>query len=183
MWRDWSSDVCSSDLELSYLETGHSSYPLRPGHEWCGRVTGLGDGVDPAWLGRRVMGATMPGDRVCRRCPRGDQHVCDQRQGGGIRGGPDGALTGQIAVPAGALHELPVSVDAVLVSLVEAGGNARRASRAAAAWSGYRALVMGPVTIGLLTAMFLRAAGAAVLLLGTTEPSLAFARGLGVPAA
>ena len=55
--------------ELSYLHTGHSSYPLRPGHEWCGRVLAIGDGVDPAWLDRRVMGDTMLGDRVCRRCP------------------------------------------------------------------------------------------------------------------
>ncbi|WP_448643005.1 alcohol dehydrogenase catalytic domain-containing protein [Geodermatophilus sp. URMC 63] len=36
--------VCSTDVELftgalSHLRTGHSAYPLRPGHEWCGRVT------------------------------------------------------------------------------------------------------------------------------------------------
>jgi threonine dehydrogenase-like Zn-dependent dehydrogenase len=38
---------------------------------------------------------------------------------------------------------------------------------------------MGPGTIGLLTAMFLRAAGVEVHLLGETEGSLAFANGLG----
>ena len=72
--------VCGTDVELftgelSYLQTGHSSYPLRPGHEWCGRVSAVGDGVDHAWLGRRVMGDTMLGDRSCRRCRRGDRHV------------------------------------------------------------------------------------------------------------
>jgi threonine dehydrogenase-like Zn-dependent dehydrogenase len=45
--------------------------------------------------------------------------------------------------------------------------------------NGDRALVIGPGTIGLLTAMFLRAAGVEVHLLGVTGPSLAFARGLG----
>jgi threonine dehydrogenase-like Zn-dependent dehydrogenase len=180
--------VCGTDVELftgelSYLQTGHSTYPLRPGHEWCGRVTGVGEGVDPAWLGRRAMGDTMLGDRICRRCRRGNQHVCEQRQEVGIRGDRHGALAEQIAVPAWSLHELPDSVDAVLGALVEPGGNAWRAARAADAGPGDRALVIGPGTIGLLTAMFLRAAGAEVHLLGITESSLAFARGTGFAAA
>jgi threonine dehydrogenase-like Zn-dependent dehydrogenase len=129
------------------------------------------------------MGDTMLGDRACRRCRRGDQHVCERRQEVGIRGGRHGALAEQIAVPAWSLHELPDSVDAVLGALVEPGGNAWRAAGATSAGSGDRALVIGPGTIGLLTAMFLRAAGAEVHLLGITEPSLAFARGLGFPAA
>jgi threonine dehydrogenase-like Zn-dependent dehydrogenase len=176
--------VCGTDVELftgelSYLQTGHSSYPLRPGHEWCGRVTAVGDGVDPAWLGRRVMGDTMLGDRVCRRCRRGQQHVCEDRQEVGIRGGRHGALAEQLAVPAWSLHELPDTVDAALGALVEPGGNAWRAARAAGAATGDRALVIGPGTIGLLTAMFLRAGGAEVHLLGVTPSSLEFARGLG----
>ncbi|MGY1615445.1 zinc-binding dehydrogenase [Geodermatophilus sp. SYSU D00691] len=175
--------VCGTDVELftgelSYLQTGHSSYPLRPGHEWCGRVTAVGDGVDAGWLGRRVMGDTMLGDRVCRRCRRGQQHVCEERQEVGIRGGRHGALAEQLAVPAWSLHELPDRVDAALGALVEPGGNAWRAAQAAAG-AGDRALVIGPGTIGLLTAMFLRAAGAEVHLLGVTEESLAFARDLG----
>jgi 2-desacetyl-2-hydroxyethyl bacteriochlorophyllide A dehydrogenase len=176
--------VCGTDVELftgelSYLQTGHSSYPLRPGHEWCGRVTQVGDGVDSRWLGRRVMGDTMLGDGTCRRCRRGNQHVCEQRQEVGIRGGRHGALAEQLAVPAWSLHELPESVEAVAGALVEPGGNAWRSARATGAGAGDRVLVIGPGTIGLLTAMFLRAAGAEVHLLGVTEPSLAFAGGLG----
>ncbi|MFW3168733.1 zinc-dependent alcohol dehydrogenase [Geodermatophilus sp. CPCC 206100] len=176
--------VCGTDVELftgelSYLHTGHSSYPLRPGHEWCGRVASVGRGVDEAWLGRRVMGDTMLGDQVCRRCRRGRQHVCEQRQEVGIRGGRDGALAEQVAVPAWSLHALPDAVDATLGALVEPGGNAWRAAHATGAGPGDRALVIGPGTIGLLTAAFLRAAGVEVHLLGITEDSLAFARGLG----
>ncbi len=176
--------VCGTDVELftgelAYLHSGHSSYPLRPGHEWCGRVVQVGDGVDTAWLGRRVMGDTMLGDRVCRRCRRGQQHVCERRQEVGIRGDRPGALAERLAVPAWSLHELPDTVDEVLGALVEPGGNAWRAAHAAEVSSGDRVLVIGPGTIGLLTAMFLRAGGAEVHLLGVTEPSLACARGLG----
>jgi threonine dehydrogenase-like Zn-dependent dehydrogenase len=139
--------------------------------------------VDGRWLGRRVMGDTMLGDRTCRRCRRGKQHVCEQRQEVGIRGSRPGALAEQLAVPAWSLHELPDAVDETLGALVEPGGNAWRAARATGLGVGDRALVVGPGTIGLLTAMFLRAAGAEVHLLGIAEPSLTFARDLGFAAA
>jgi threonine dehydrogenase-like Zn-dependent dehydrogenase len=142
-------------------------------------VAAAGDGVDPALVGRRVTGDTMIGDGTCRRCRRGHQHVCANRQELGIRGGRPGALAEQVAVPVSALHPLPDSVDAVLGALVEPGGNALRAATAAAAGAGDRALVLGPGTIGLLVAMFANAAGAEVHLMGLTPDSLAFARSLG----
>ncbi|MDN3026943.1 alcohol dehydrogenase catalytic domain-containing protein [Streptomyces sp. S.PB5] len=176
--------VCGTDVEfftgeMAYLHQGHAAYPMRLGHEWAGRVAAVGDGVDPGWLGRRVMGDTMLGCGSCRRCLRGRRHVCEKRQEVGIRGPQPGALAEQLAVPASSLHALPDSVDAVLGALVEPGGNALRAARAAAPHPGDRTLVLGPGTIGLLVAMFLRAAGAEVHLMGRTAQSLAFARALG----
>jgi threonine dehydrogenase-like Zn-dependent dehydrogenase len=176
--------VCGTDVEfftgeMAYLHQGFSSYPMRLGHEWAGTVTAVGDGADPAWVGRRVMGDTMLGDGTCRRCRRGAQHVCEHRQEVGVRGGRPGALAERLAVPVTSLHALPETVDPVLGALVEPGGNALRAAEAAAVGPGDRALVLGPGTIGLLVAMFVRAAGAEVHLLGQTPESLAFARDLG----
>ncbi|PWI14786.1 alcohol dehydrogenase [Streptomyces sp. Act143] len=178
--------VCGTDVEfytgaMTYLHQGHAAYPMRLGHEWAGRVAAVGDGVDAGWLGRRVMGDTMLGCGACRRCRRGRQHVCDRRQEVGIRGGRPGALAEQLAVPASSLHSLPDTVDAELGALVEPGGNALRAAQATAAGAGDRVLILGPGTIGLLTAMFVRAAGAEVHLMGATDASLAFARRLGFP--
>jgi threonine dehydrogenase-like Zn-dependent dehydrogenase len=176
--------VCGTDVELftgemAYLHQGHSSYPLRPGHEWSGTVAAVGAGVDPGWVGRRVMGDTMLGDGTCGRCLRGHQHVCEARHEVGIRDGRDGALAEQIVVPVSSLHVLPDSVDAVLGALVEPGGNALRSAQATATGPGDRVLVLGPGTIGLLTAMFLRAAGTEVHLMGRSTPSLDFAASLG----
>jgi threonine dehydrogenase-like Zn-dependent dehydrogenase len=175
--------LCGTDVELftgemAYLRQGYTSYPVRPGHEWVGTVAVVGDGVDPAWLGRRVTGDTMLGDGTCRRCLRGQQHVCENRQEVGIRGRA-GALASRVVVPAAALHALPDSVDAIVGALVEPGGNALRAATAAGVGPGDRALVLGPGTIGLLTAMFIRSASAEVHLMGITNESLDFARGLG----
>ena len=89
--------LCGTDVEfftgeMAYLHSGHASYPIRLGHEWAGTVTAIGDGVEPAWLRRRVMGDTMLGDGTCRRCRRGHQHVCEHRQEVGVRGSRPGAL-------------------------------------------------------------------------------------------
>ncbi|MFF4192866.1 zinc-binding dehydrogenase [Nonomuraea sp. NPDC001831] len=176
--------VCGTDMELfngemSYLRTGRSRYPLRPGHEWCGRVAELGAGVDPSWLGRRVVGDTMLGCGRCDRCRQGRHHVCPDLAELGISRGAAGALAERLAVPVAALHRLPDTVDATSGALVEPGGNALRAVRAAALEAGERLLVLGTGTIGLLAALFARAGGAEVHLMGRAEPDLRLAAGLG----
>ena len=176
--------VCGTDVEfftgeMAYLHSGHARFPMRLGHEWSGTVAAVGAGVDPRWIGRRVMGDTMLGDGVCRRCLRGHQHVCDNRQEVGVRGDRPGALAEKLAVPVTSLHELPDTVDAVLGALVEPGGNALRAVQAAELHPGDRALVLGPGTIGLLVAMFASAAGAEVHLVGRSQDSLDFAGRVG----
>lgn len=176
--------VCGTDVEfftgeMVYLQQGHASYPMRLGHEWAGTVTAVGDGVDAGWVGRRVTGDTMLGDGTCRRCRRGQQHVCENREEVGVRGSRPGALAEQLAVPASSRHGLPGAVDAPLGALVEPGGNALRAVQGADLRAGDRALVLGPGTIGLLVALFARAAGAEVHLMGSTDSSLEFARDLG----
>lgn len=176
--------VCGTDVELytgemQYLLDGATTYPIRIGHEWMGTVSAVGDGVERRWLGRRVTGDTMLGCGACRRCRSGYQHVCELRGELGIRDGRPGALADQVAVPATSLRELPDSVDDTLGALVEPGGNALRSVQGAALAPGDRALVLGAGTIGLLAAMFARAAGADVHLMGRSERSLEFARALG----
>ena len=176
--------VCGTDVEfftggMQYLHDGFAEYPMRIGHEWAGTVSALGEGVDRRWLGRRVTGDTMLGCGRCPRCLGGHQWVCEFRTEIGIRGGRPGALAEQLAVPVTALHELPDSVDDALGAMVEPGGNAFRCVQAAALHPGDRALVLGPGTIGLLAAMFARAAGAEVHLLGRSQRAIEFARTLG----
>jgi threonine dehydrogenase-like Zn-dependent dehydrogenase len=176
--------VCGTDAEffsgdMAYLHSGEAAYPIRIGHEWSGAVRTVGEGVDPAWLGRRVTGDTMLGCGRCERCGAGRQHLCADRYEIGIRRGWPGALAEQLPVPVTALHPLPDPVDAALGALVEPGGNALRAVRAAGAGPGSRLLVLGPGTIGLLAAQMAAARGAEVHLVGLPGPSLDFARSLG----
>jgi threonine dehydrogenase-like Zn-dependent dehydrogenase len=158
--------ICGTDVELftgqlAYFALGKTRFPLRPGHEWCGVVSALGDGVDPGWLGARVTGDTMLGCGRCPRCLAGRGHVCADRREVGIMGWP-GALAEKVLARASSLHRLPDTIDDRAGALVEPGGNAWRAASAAEAGPGQRILVCGPGTIGLLTTAFARAMGAQV---------------------
>ena len=177
--------VCGTDVEfftgeMAYLQQGHAAYPIRLGHEWCGTVSAVGDGVDPGWVGRRTTGDTMLGCGRCDRCRAGRPHVCEDRYEVGIRGGFPGALAERMAMPVTALHPLPDAVDDVAEAMVEPGGSALRSVWAAGLQPGERVLVLGPGTIGLLVARFALARGAQVHVLGLTRESLDFAAGLGV---
>lgn len=176
--------LCGTDAEffsgeMAYLRRGHAAYPLRLGHEWCGTVTAAGPGAEPSWVGRRVTGDTMLGCGRCPRCRGGRQHVCARRYEIGIRGGWPGALAERLPVPVTALHPLPDTVGVTAGALVEPGGNALRAVRAAAVRPGGRVAVWGPGTIGLLAARFAAAAGAEVHVVAPDPAAARTARELG----
>jgi threonine dehydrogenase-like Zn-dependent dehydrogenase len=177
--------VCGTDVEfftgeMAYLHDGKAAYPMRLGHEWCGVVVATGSGVEESWIGRRVAGDTMLGCGDCERCRSGRQHLCERRTEVGISGAKAGALAEQLAVPASSLRSLPDTVDDVAGAMVEPGGNALRALWAADLSAHQRALILGPGTIGLLVALFAQAAGVEVHVMGKDEPSLSFARSLGL---
>jgi threonine dehydrogenase-like Zn-dependent dehydrogenase len=177
--------VCGTDVEfftgeMAYLHQGHAEYPIRLGHEWCGTVASVGDGVDGAWVGRRVTGDTMIGCGHCARCLGQRHHLCADRYEIGIRGGWPGALAEQLVVPRESLFPLPEAMDPAIGALVEPGGNAYRAVQAANVSAGTRVLIFGPGTIGLLAAQFALAASAEVHVVGIDGASVDFARRLGV---
>jgi len=176
--------VCGTDREfltgdMAYLRSGDARYPIRIGHEWAGTVTALGNGVDPTWLGRRVMGDTMLGDQVCDRCLDGRQHLCENRYEVGIRRGWPGALAEQVRVPAWSLHALPEDLDWTTAALVEPAGNAWRTVDAAELRPGRPLLIIGAGAIGLLAALIARAEGADVTVAGRSRRSIEFAGSLG----
>ncbi|SDY55619.1 zinc-dependent alcohol dehydrogenase [Herbiconiux ginsengi] len=180
--------ICGTDVGLfrgdpDRLAQLDLTFPLRLGHEWNGRVIEAGQGVDAAWVGKRVTGDTMLGCGHCERCLSGRHNVCADRFEIGVRGNWPGALAERLLVPVTALYELPDAVTAQLGAMVEPGANALRSVRAAGVQAGSRALVLGTGTIGLLSALFARAEGAEVHVLGRDPEALELARSLGVAGA
>lgn len=180
--------ICGTDEELfsgemAYLHSGRAWYPLRPGHEWCGVVRAVGEGVDASWVGRRVTGHTMLWCGHCDRCLDGRRHICREIIEVGVSLGFDGALAERLRVPAESLLALPDEVDDTAGALVEPGGNAWRCAAAAHARPGARILVWGSGSIGRLVAAFAAAEGAEVHLVGRRERSLDGVASFGVTAA
>ena len=179
--------ICGTDVELyagvmAYIGEGRTHFPLRPGHEWVGRVRTVGPDADDSWVGRRVTGDTMLGCGKCRFCVGGRQWVCPHRSEVGVTDGWPGALAEQHLIPARFAHAIPEHVSVASGALVEPGGNALRAAEATLAGPGSSVLVLGSGAIGLLAAQFLVARGVEVHLGGKRPSSLQLGRELGVSA-
>ena len=177
--------ICGTDQEfftgeMVYLHSNQAKYPVRIGHEWCGVVSQIGEGVNPKWLGQRVTGDTMLGCGTCYRCTSGRQHVCDDRFEIGVRNGWPGACAEKLLVPERALHALPDSIDDAIGALIEPAGNSLRAVEAAHAGPGKEILIYGTGTIGLLCAQLAQAAGASVHLVGRNERTIKLAHTIGI---
>ena len=90
--RSVAAGICGSEVE-GYLGTMSNRVPpLVMGHEFAGEVTATGDGVERAWIGKRVAVNPIVGCGRCRYCRRGQRNLC-----------PDRYLVG-VAVPGGFLH-------------------------------------------------------------------------------
>ena len=173
--------ICGTDVEffmgdMAYLASGEAHFPLRIGHEWCGRVIAIGDSVDAKWLNKFVTSDTMLGCQHCHRCKGGYQYLCADRNEVGIRRGFPGALAEKRVIPDFALLELPDDMDPAIGAMVEPTGNALRAVDATDLKSGERLVIFGPGTIGILSALIAQQRGIEVHIVGVEEKSLTFAR-------
>jgi threonine dehydrogenase-like Zn-dependent dehydrogenase len=176
--------ICGTDAEffsgeMEYLHTAQATYPMRIGHEWVGRVSAVGKGVDSSWVGRRVTGDTMLGCQRCARCHTGRQHLCEARHEIGIRYGWPGARAVLLPAPEFAPRSVPDKVHAAARALIEPGANCLRAVDAAAWRPGGTLLVLGTGTIGVLVAQIARARELDVHVMGVSEEALSFPRSLG----
>jgi propanol-preferring alcohol dehydrogenase len=76
--RVLSCGVCRTDLHIVDGELDEPKLPLILGHQIVGRVTAVGEGVDPDFEGQRMgvpwLGGTC---QTCRFCERDQENLCD----------------------------------------------------------------------------------------------------------
>ncbi|MGE5605977.1 MAG: zinc-dependent alcohol dehydrogenase [Bacteroidota bacterium] len=71
--------ICGSDPEIVFgglAGIWPPSYPFIPGHEWCGEVVSLGEGVHTVTVGDHVAGEPHDGCGVCVNCKKGLYNLC-----------------------------------------------------------------------------------------------------------
>lgn len=175
--------ICGSDLEGYLGRQGNRTPPLVMGHEFAGRVTAVGDGVDPDWRDRRAaVNPLLPGDDA----PAGIGHLSPRRQLLGVH--RPGGFASAVRVPAGQLRALPDGTDPRLGVLAEPlanGVHAARIGRAGVEGGPVeRAIAIGAGTIGLMTLQAASLAGIAhVAVIEPHEQRRAVAERLGASAA
>jgi 2-desacetyl-2-hydroxyethyl bacteriochlorophyllide A dehydrogenase len=155
--------ICGTDLTIyqGKFDPRRSVPPLVPGHEMCGLIEKLGQGVTGWSVGERVIVDPLMPCGHCFACHRGFPHVCTSLQLLGID--RDGGLAEYATAPAGRLHRLPEQVTDIEGALVEPVAVAVHDVRLAQLAIGDSALVVGGGPIGLLIAMVARCAGSSKL--------------------
>ena len=143
--------LCGTDLEIidGTIDPAYINYPLALGHEWTGIVAG-----DSPLAGRRVIVEGIIGCGRCVRCASGEVNLCEVYDEIGFT--RDGAVAGQIVVPAAQVHPLDASVAAEDAVLAEPAAVVYQALTKAGLVPGSRVLVLGDGTIALLCVQVLR---------------------------
>jgi L-iditol 2-dehydrogenase len=157
--------ICGTDLHIADDEFP-SNPPVTMGHEVTGEVAALGEGVDESWMGARVAVETyFYYCERCQYCRNGRPNLCSQRRSIGSH--VDGGFAEWLTLPARNLHRLPDSVGRHAGALTEPlACVAQILFDPPLLSSGDRVLVVGPGTMGMLTAQSVRAAGGEVILVG-----------------
>lgn len=173
--------ICGTDLHIADDEFP-SKPPVTMGHEVTGMVVDTGPGVDPALIGVRVACETyFAYCGACTYCRDGSPNLCADRRSIGSQ--VDGGFARWLTLPARNLHAVPDHVGMHAGALAEPlACVAHCLFDPAIVSAGDHVLVIGPGTMGLLTAQAARAAGGRVTLVGLERDAarLEIARSLGL---
>jgi L-iditol 2-dehydrogenase len=172
--------VCGTDLHI-WLGEYPSTPPVTMGHEVCGTVAAVGDGVSAGWLGARVAVETFFSTcGECAYCRAGKLSVCEQRRSIGTH--VDGGFAARLVLPARNLHRVPDALPDAAAALSEPlACVCNSLLDPNAVQPGDDVLVVGPGAIGLIAAQVARACGGRVTVRGAPrdEARLALAGQLG----
>lgn len=143
--------LCAGDREVfdGIRPSPLVRYPVTPGHEWAGIVDAVGEGVDPAWLGRPTVAESIRSCMVCERCREGLTSLC---QAGYDEAGftRPGGLADAVVVPVRSLHPLPDGTDLRAAALLAPAAVGADAVLSAEPRPGERVAVVGAGTLALL---------------------------------
>lgn len=179
--------LCGTDVHE--YRSGPIQVPVRPhpvtgrrapivlGHEVSGWVADLGPGVQGPAAGQLVaLNALIPCGS-CRECRSGAHHICPDF--GHIGMSADGGLADLLTVPATMAVPAPVGLDADIAALAEPFAVCWHLVRRIGSPHGRRCQVIGAGSIGLATALLLRALDNDVVVVDLSADRLALATALG----
>jgi len=170
--------ICGSELEGFATRSPRRPPPLIMGHEFCGEVAEVGEGVSGYRVGDRVVVNSVISCGQCEECRDGQTHLCRDREVFGMK--RPGGFADLCAVPVSTLLPLPEKVSPVQGALVEPLANGVHALSLTRQRFPETVVVIGAGTIGLMTLQVAKAAGALRLVaVDTNDRRLEVAHQLG----
>lgn len=172
--------ICGTDLHIEAWDpwaAGAVSAPIVPGHEFCGEVVGLGEGVRDVRVGDLVSGEGHVVCGTCRNCRAGRRHLCIRTSSLGVD--RDGAFAELVVLPEGNVwvHRSPLDLD--VAAILDPFGNAVHTALSFPV-VGEDVLITGAGPIGVMAAAVCRFVGARhVVVTDVSQPRLELAKQLG----
>lgn len=168
--------ICGSDLHIFGGMLGDVT-GLQPGHEVAGVIDGLGEGVTLA-TGTKVALEPITSCGHCFQCTTGHRNRCAAHRLFGVTA--RGGMAEYLSVPVDCLHTLPADLSDNVAALAEPLAVCVRGARRARIKLGDRVAVLGAGSIGLLSVLTAREAGASEIFVTARHPhQRALAQSLG----
>lgn len=168
--------ICGTDLHIYHGEY-EATYPIIPGHEFCGTVEAVGDQVTNFKVGDRV---TADPNIPCNRCPacqRGEANQCHHLAAIGVT--RNGAFAEYVTAPEGSVFpigDMPFAEAALVEPLACVVWGLKRVQ----VQPGDSVLIYGAGPMGCMMLQAVRQTGAASVVVTDTSPArLALAEKLG----
>ena len=179
------SGMCGSDLVFYRAKDGAASLGLGDGgiviggHEPCGVVADVGEGVDKSWIGQRVMDHHYLGCGTCKHCDSGWSQMC--LEGVTVYGATgDGSHAPYMKVAESTLVPLPEALSFKAGAAISCGtGTAYGALRRLAVSDGDTLAIFGQGPVGLSATQLATAMGARVIALDVGKERLSRAKDFG----
>jgi len=159
--------ICGTDIHI-FKDEFVTKPPVVLGHEISGEIVQVGNAVIDVEVGMRVTSETYYQTcGTCMYCRRGEENLCLNRLS--IGSGVNGGFTQYVVVPATNVHALPENLTFESGALTEPLACVVHGVLSTPTVSpGDVAVIAGPGAIGLLTLQVVKAAGATVVMLGTS---------------
>ncbi len=170
--------VCGSDVHGYKGTTGRRKPPIIMGHEFSGTVSEAGEGVTRFQVGDRVVVQPLVSCGECYNCRKGLPNICVNRSGLGMN--LNGAYAERVTVREDQVHHLPDGMTWEQGAMVEPLSVAMHAVNLTPMALGDTLAIIGAGTIGLLTLLAARLAGAGKVVMTDASPRrLSIAANLG----
>ena len=161
-----SAGICGTDLHIYHAALGDPA-GMQPGHEIAGWIHAAGDGTHME-TGSHVAVEPLLGCGGCHPCRVGKANLCSDVRLFGIA--LPGGLAEYICVPESLVHPLPADLGPAAAGLTEPMAVCVRGARIGRISMGDRVAIIGAGSIGLLSILTARHAGASEVLIVARHP-------------